>query len=175
MQPIIIVILILAILYLLLKGKKKSTSESNFNESENIENQSTSKTNDITVYFKKDYTFTKNELFAYRDIKKIADKCDLVVFPKMRLADICGVTKGTKYWNAYFSKIKSKHIDFVLCDNKLCSPMIAIELDDSTHQREDRKKRDAFVNDLMNHIGIPILHIYNTQGLDEKIKGILSN
>lgn len=57
-----------------------------------------------------------------------------------------------------FNKIKAKSIDFVLYDKEY-KPYLAIELDDRSHSRWDRIKRDAFVNDVMTSVGLRIIHI----------------
>lgn len=36
---------------------------------------------------------------------------------------------------------------------------MAIELDDGSHQREDRQRRDAFVDEVLSQAGIKIVHI----------------
>ena len=41
----------------------------------------------------------------------------------------------------YFHKIAQKHVDFVICDQDLYV-LFAIELDDSTHETRDARKRD---------------------------------
>jgi hypothetical protein len=46
------------------------------------------------------------------------------------------------------------------------SPRVAIELDDSSHAREDRQARDAFVEQVFQAAGVPLLrfpvqHAYN--------------
>ena len=38
--------------------------------------------------------------------------------------------------------------------------MLAIELDDDSHERADRKRRDIFVNELFAATGIPLLRIH---------------
>ncbi len=58
----------------------------------------------------------------------------------------------------YRSKINKKIVDFVLFDKQNISPILVIELDDYTHQKPDRKKRDVFLNKVLDHCGIPILH-----------------
>ena len=181
---LILIVLLVACLikvYIDLKEQKKKSANSTtyyFDVPDEIKEKMNDdkkfKADDVSVYYKINYTFSPNEFYAFKNIKEIADKYNLLVFPKMRLADICGVKKGTKYWNAYFSKIKSKHIDFILCDNVNYSPTIAIELDDNSHEKADRKKRDEFVDSVMKHIGIPILHIYNTKNLEEKIRILLN-
>lgn len=60
----------------------------------------------------------------------------------------------------YFNKIKAKSIDFVLFDKtKNYKPYLCIELDDRSHLRWDRIKRDDFVNEIMKNVGIRIIHI----------------
>lgn len=114
--------------------------------------------------------FTKNEIGVYYKIFEIADELDLEVFPKMRLADICRVKRGTKDYYRFFSKIMSKHIDFVLCSREDYSFVLAIELDDRSHERKDRIKRDKFVDNVMKACGLEILHITNTNDLKRKIR-----
>lgn len=43
------------------------------------------------------------------------------------------------------NRIKSKRIDFVLCDRSTMYIECAIELNDRSHQRSDRRARDRFV------------------------------
>jgi len=45
-------------------------------------------------------------------------------------------------------------------------PYMAIELDDRSHQREDRQKRDAFVDDVLTQAGIKIAHIWASSPYD---------
>ena len=51
-------------------------------------------------------------------------------------------------------RIKSKHIDFLLCDKDSLVPLCAIELDDSSHQKESRVKRDIFVDNALEAAGL---------------------
>jgi len=60
---------------------------------------------------------------------------------------------------AFNNRINLKRIDFVLVDSTSLMPYMAIELDDRSHQREDRQRRDAFVDDVLNQAGIKIVHI----------------
>jgi hypothetical protein len=79
-----------------------------------------------------------------------------VVFAKVRLIDLCAdLSRGTD--QAAFNRVIGKHIDFVLCDPVTFRFLAAIELDDSTHRRGDRVKRDAFVDEVFTVIGLPLL------------------
>ncbi len=54
------------------------------------------------------------------------------------------------------NSIKSKHVDFVICDKNLMAKWI-IELDDSSHQNPDRAERDIFVDKSLTDCGYSIL------------------
>jgi len=45
-----------------------------------------------------------------------------------------------------FLKTSQKHFDFVLCDPESLEPLCVIELNDKSHQRKDRQKRDQFLS-----------------------------
>ena len=82
------------------------------------------------------------------------------VFSKVRLADIVqpamASDQNAKY--AAFGVIKSKHVDFVICDPETLEFRLVVELDDKSHERADRAERDQKVDEIMAQAGIPILH-----------------
>jgi very-short-patch-repair endonuclease len=75
---------------------------------------------------------------------------------------------------AFNNRINLKRIDFVLVDSTSLMPYMAIELDDQSHQREDRQTRDAFVDDVLSQAGIKIVHIRASSTYDlQAIRGQL--
>ncbi|MCA1962483.1 MAG: DUF2726 domain-containing protein [Prosthecobacter sp.] len=58
-----------------------------------------------------------------------------------------------------FNKISQKHVDFLVCRREDWMPMLAIELDDPSHQRAEVKRRDSFVNAVFAQVGIPLVRI----------------
>ncbi len=82
---------------------------------------------------------------------------------QIQLSRFVNVNDSNAHFTNYhdFNKIKAKSIDFLLL-NKENKPYLAIELDDRTHSRWDRIKRDLFVDDVMKQIGLPILHVRAT-------------
>ena len=80
------------------------------------------------------------------------------IMVQVRLADVIKVEKGLdkQSWGRAFGKIKAKHLDFVACDPNDLSIKFAVELDDSSHAKSDRRKRDDFVNEAMKAAGIPL-------------------
>ncbi len=84
---------------------------------------------------------------------------EIVICPKVRLADILAVDTGDKKYMMYFNKVARKHVDFLLCDSSDMQMLCAVELDDSSHELKERKKRDRFVNKAFAAAGLDIIHI----------------
>ena len=131
---------------------------------EKIENEDLS-----SLYEKKTYLLTQNELKFYKLLKSITDKNNLNLFSQVALYEIIK-SKNIKYFN----KIKSKTIDFVITDVN-CKIKLCIELDDPTHIKENRQKRDKFVNNLFKELNIKLIRIpvqsyYKLNELENKIK-----
>lgn len=88
---------------------------------------------------------TERERAFYRILRPIADKLELQICPKVRVADIVSIKKGTRDWQKWFNKIRSKHVDFLLCDYAM-NIVLMIELDDRSHETERAQKNDALKN-----------------------------
>ena len=73
--------------------------------------------------------------------------------------DLVYLPKGVENRQGHMNRVMSKHVDFVLCDRQNIAPVLVIELDDASHQREDRKERDAFLDKALAAASLPILHI----------------
>lgn len=133
-------------------------------KNENIDNKNLS-----SLYERKNYLLTQNELKFYKLLKNITDKYNLNLFSQVALYEIIK-SKNIKDFN----KIKSKTIDFVITDIN-CKIKLCIELDDPTHIKENRQKRDEFINSLFNELNIILIRIpvqgyYNLSELENKIK-----
>lgn len=77
--------------------------------------------------------------------------------PQVRIADfvrISGATPALRQKALY--KISSKSVDFLVIDAATGRVCLAIELDDKTHARADRRHRDALVSELFSHLKIPL-------------------
>jgi hypothetical protein len=109
-------------------------------------------------YRKRDYLLTAAERSFYEVLYSVLDD-QLIVFPKVRLADLVYMPKGTADRQTHFNRIQSKHVDFVLCDREKIRPVLVIELDDASHEEEARRDRDTFVDASLSAAGLPILHI----------------
>jgi hypothetical protein len=83
------------------------------------------------------------------------------VFGKVRVADVIEAKRGLNRadWQKSFNRISAKHFDFVLCDKDELTVVCMIELHDKSHQKRDRRQRDAFVTELCRAVGLPFLQI----------------
>ena len=84
---------------------------------------------------------------------------EIVICPKVRLADILAVDCDEKKYMMHFNKIARKHVDFLLCDASDMQMLCAVELDDSSHELKERQERDKFVNRAFAAAGLDIIHI----------------
>ena len=107
--------------------------------------------------------FTTAEGNFYRAlVRAVGDKC--LVFAKVRLLDICNAFPADERWPKY--RIQAKHVDFLLCHPASLRPVLAIEVDDRSHELPDRAARDRFVNALFEEIGLPLLRIPSARWFD---------
>lgn len=120
------------------------------------------------LYIKKDYLLTPTELKFYKVLKEVTDEMELMICPQVSLYEIV----NSKEYKG-FNKIARKTIDFVITEPNL-KIKCCIELDDYTHNRQSRIKRDDFINALFEDVGIKLFHAEVKQYYDkEKIKNAI--
>lgn len=111
----------------------------------------------VYIYSCQKYLFTRTELTFYRALQA-ATQGQYLVFGKVRVADVLKPqTDNRADRQRAFNKISAKHFDFVLCDPVNLKVLAAVELDDSSHQRVDRIKRDDFLNQAVASAGLPLI------------------
>lgn len=118
-------------------------------------------------YRKRPYLFSRAERSFYEVLRR-SIPTDYVLFTKVRLIDILMVPASSESRYAHQNKILSKQIDFLLCTASTISPALVIELDDSSHERQDRAARDDFLDASLAAAGLPILHIRARQAYDPR-------
>lgn len=96
---------------------------------------------------------------------------DILYCPKVRLEDLCYVEGGTKNPLRYRGYIRSRHVDFVLCDRAM-HVLLAIELDDSSHQDYTERQIDDFKDNLFRTIGIPLIRVRTKRDYTGDIQAI---
>lgn len=104
----------------------------------------------------------------FRILEEAVDASQYYIFPQAPLASLVYVQKGSESYLRHVNRIRSKVVDFVLCSRDSLVPVLVVELDDSSHERDDRKERDAFVDSVMNKVKLPILHVKAARDYDPK-------
>jgi hypothetical protein len=108
-------------------------------------------------YFPRPFLLSKGELAFYHAMRQVLPPRLLVSF-KVRLSDVINCP-GDAWRQGFGARISQKHLDFVVVDAETTAVRFVIELDDRTHQRRDRRARDAFVDAALNAAGVPILRV----------------
>lgn len=111
--------------------------------------------------YEKKMLLTKTEYAFYAVLKRKCDENNLLICPKVRMEDFLNVTdhKNIMKFRGY---IKSRHIDFMICDDKL-RLLAGLELDDSSHQRKDASIVDEFKNKVFETIKMPLFRVSTSQ------------
>lgn len=115
---------------------------------------------DSSGYESQDGLLSPAEQTFFEVLSKVIDQDKYHISLKPRLADLIRPKNNTKdrEWWSHFGKIKSKHVDFAVMEKIDARIKGVIELDDASHRRYDRQKRDKFVDKALQQAGIPILH-----------------
>ncbi len=131
----------------------------------------------IFPYLKRDDFLSPAELSFYQVLRNVAGTRFLIC-PKVSLADLFFVKSGdSRVYRTYTNKIDRKHVDFVLCNPETMIPLAGIELDDKSHARADRRRRDSFVDSVFAAAGLKLLrvrvqHGYQAQELADLLESV---
>lgn len=115
-------------------------------------------------YGKKKFFMTSPENNFYHGLVQVVGS-EYVVFAQVHLSTIVEVSEQGARSRGARSSVDRRSVDFVLCDKEYLSPKLAIELDDSSHERSDRRERDSFVEDVLMQARLPLLRIKNNENL----------
>ena len=112
--------------------------------------------------YEKRMLLTKTEYAFYKILKAECDKRGYLICPKVRMEDFLYVT-NEKEKAKYRGYVKSRHIDFIICDSELYM-LCGIELDDPSHDSKKAQKIDRFKDDVFETIGVPLYRIKVVDG-----------
>ncbi|MDO4271655.1 MAG: DUF2726 domain-containing protein [Candidatus Saccharibacteria bacterium] len=112
----------------------------------------------------KDFFVRLNRIFG--------ERC--YVLSQIQLSNLLDHTVKGQSFRGAFAHINGKSVDYVLIRKSDLTTLCAIELDDSTHDREHRQIRDAEVNHMFRMAKQPLAHIrYNYAMSDQDIVNIV--
>jgi len=124
------------------------------------------KTQENFPYIKRSSVMSKSELLFLKTLEEVIDN-KFLILSKIRIADVLKVDKTGQYQVKYFNKITMKHVDFLICDKETAKPLLAIELDGSSHLLNSRIKRDLFVDNAFESAGLRLVHIQSSKSYDK--------
>ncbi|MBP6929451.1 MAG: DUF2726 domain-containing protein [Candidatus Moranbacteria bacterium] len=133
---------------------------------------------------KKIYTYRSKESFmtsAEREffgVLKSAIGEKYQIFAQVHLPTILDCKINGQNWHGAFRHIDEKSVDFVLCDSISLKPLLAIELDDKSHDEESRQLRDEEVERIFKEANLPLLRFenhgqYDQAGIARRIDEVL--
>lgn len=125
-----------------------------------------------SIYKKRQSVMNRSEEAFFFELQKQLPN-GYYIFPKMRIADIIETVSGKDYYLKR-NKILPKHVDFLVCDSYF-KPVVAIEVNGSSHNRLDRTKRDVLVNEIFKDAQLPLETINVGSNFNESILKIKSN
>ena len=123
-------------------------------------------------YFAKKQIMTNAEKVFYDKLLATVGE-EYYVVPQAHLSMFIDHKVKGQNWKAAFSTINGKSVDFLIVEKTTQRPALAIELDDYTHQYQERIKRDAAVKGILEKAQIP-LQRYAANSLEPDF-GILLN
>ena len=149
------------------KGVRRSYFSSRFTSVSDFETdtkEDASKTDSdgkrLYEYVSRKHLFTPAEK-KFLDALSDTIQGQYAIFGKVRVSDIADLSQ--QYYGEVrmrlSAKTNQKHIDFVICHPVTLEILGVIELDDSSHQRQDRIIRDELIDHVMKSAGLPILRV----------------
>lgn len=123
---------------------------------------------------------TRAELSFFQVLRETLGE-QYAIFVQVALPALVQVQKGQPHnqWQRHFNRLQSKRIDFVFCEQKTLQPILALELDDASHQKPSRQKRDKTLDAIFQAANFPLLHIpaqraYDVHALKMQIQSAVS-
>lgn len=143
-------------------------------EVDNIANDSVDCINK-SKHYKKKNLLTKAEYSFWKVLYATCVEKELIICPKVRMEDFLSVVNtDKKEFMRYRGYIKSRHIDFLICDSAL-HIIAGIELDDNSHNNDKVKQVDEFKNRVFENTGLKLYRISMSEGrYQEQIEKVLA-
>lgn len=120
---------------------------------------------------------TAREQRFLRRLDRVTDTRQWRLCPQVRVADIVRVApdrkSGSREWWQLFRLVSQWHCDVVITD-RAGRIIVAVELDDRSHQAPKRQRRDLLLEEVLKQAGIPLLRGDDEQQLAERIREHLS-
>ncbi|WP_447043565.1 DUF2726 domain-containing protein [Vreelandella sp. H-I2] len=112
------------------------------------------------AYIGNDFLMSPTE----RDVYKVLERAygdKYYIFAQVRVVDVLSPNARkyhtwTKEYQALFRQVSQWHFDYLMCHKEDFRIYCALELDDSSHERPDRQRRDRILNAVCSDGGVEL-------------------
>jgi Protein of unknown function (DUF2726) len=119
---------------------------------------------DAFPYERRESLLSRGEFAFYRALSQ-AVALRHGISMKTRLADI--VRCRPELWDTIHGRrLSQKHVDFVVYDRFTAAIVAVVELDDRSHDAQDRRDRDTFVDGVLRSLDVAIVRVRAASSYD---------
>src|SRR3989339_780297 len=123
-------------------------------------------------YRKKDFLLTQTEKRFFHFLKNTLS-AEYCVLPKVRLLDMLYldkemIRKKRLDRKEMLTRIRPKHVDFLVTSHLNVRPLLVIELDGDPGDMHGRHIRDEFLDQILSDVKIPLLRVQAAYYYDKK-------
>ncbi len=87
------------------------------------------------------------------------------LFRANRLLMEAYIRPRSRQWWQLFRMVSQWHVDVVIVERRSFSIVAAVELDDASHLRPERRRRDILLEEVLRQAGIPLLRSHDARKL----------
>lgn len=121
---------------------------------------------------------TDREVHFMQGLFRAVDMRRWYLCPQVRVADIVQITprvRGrSRTWWKLFHMAAQWHCDVVIVDRRTFRVVAAVELDDASHLKKSRCRRDILLDEVMRQAGMPLLRNRDARELQRMIRDFLT-
>ncbi|MGX9334376.1 DUF2726 domain-containing protein (plasmid) [Klebsiella grimontii] len=131
------------------------------------------------VWVGNDSLMTPREQHFYRALLKHTDRKRWLLCPQVRVADIVSlaphIRPRSRTWWQLFRMASQWHCDVVVVDIRTFAIVAAVELDDASHLKKHRVRRDILLEEVLRQAGIPLLRDRDSEKLVRCMRDFLKH
>ena len=116
----------------------------------------------------------KREFTFYEMLKEKIGYHNYIILSKVRVEDFIRVNRvlpGNEVFGLR-NQIKSRHVDFLICEKETTKPLIVIEIDGKSHNTPSRKERDEKLDKIYEEVSLPYTHVIVGEDFEKDIERI---
>lgn len=121
---------------------------------------------------------TDREVHFMQVLFRVVDMRRWYLCPQVRVADIVQISprvRGrSRTWWKLFHMAAQWHCDVVIVDRRTFRVVAAVELDDASHLKKSRCRRDILLDEVMRQAGMPLLRSRDARELQRMIRDFLT-